>query len=129
LSAQLDSVRSWKHTLGRAGRTLPCVQDISIGAARLSAVSHRENSPTVFLEFHGVRDAPVDKDTRIRIALSVDRAADVRRTLSELVPSQIEWQSQFLDILAGHLGEAYLGEDAVEVLQRLSDFWRERHPS
>ena len=107
------------------------MQDIGIGAARLTAVSHRENSPTVFLEFRGVRDAPhtVDKDTRIRIALSVDRAADLRRRLSELMPSQVEWQSQFLDILAGHLGETYEGEDAVEVLKRLSNFWREHHPS
>jgi hypothetical protein len=107
------------------------VQDIGIGAARLTAVSHRENSATVFLEFRGVRDAAhtVDKDTRIRIALSVDRAADLRRRLSELLPSQVEWQSQFLDIVASHRGEAYLGEDAVEVLKRLSDFWREHHPS
>jgi hypothetical protein len=71
----------------------------------------------------------VDKDTRIRIALSVDRAADLRRQLSQLLPSQIEWRSQFVDILAGHLGETYQGEDAVEVLKRLSDFWREHHPS
>jgi hypothetical protein len=107
------------------------VQDIGIGAARLTAVSHRENSPTIFLEFRGVRDAPhtVEKDTRIPIALSVDRAAHLRRRLSELVPSQIEWHSQFLDILAAHRGEAYLGEDAVEVLKRLSDFCREHHPS
>jgi len=107
------------------------VQDIGIGAARLTAVSHRENSPTVFLEFRGVRDAPhtVDKNTRIRIALSVDRAAGLRRRLAELLPSQVEWQSQFLDILAAHRGEAYLGEDAVQVLKRLSDFWREHHPS
>jgi hypothetical protein len=82
------------------------VQDIGIGAARLTAVSHREHSPTVYLGFRGVRDAPhpVDKDTRIRIALSVDRAADLRRRLSELLPSQIERRPQFLDILAGHLG-------------------------
>ena len=102
-----------------------------IGAARLTAVSHRENSATVFLEFRGVRDAPhtVDKNTRIRIALSVDRAADLRRRPSELLPSQVEWQSQFLDILAAHRGEAYLGEDAVEILKRLSNFWREHHPS
>jgi hypothetical protein len=71
----------------------------------------------------------VDKDTRIRIALSVDRAADLRRRLSELQPSQIEWRSQFLDILAGHFGETYEGEDAVEMLKRLSAFWRENHPS
>jgi len=107
------------------------VHDIGIGAARLTTVSHRENSPTVFLEFRGVRDAPhiVDKDTRIRIALSVDRAADLRRRLSELLPSQIEWRSQFLDILAEHMGETYEGEDAVEMLKRLSNCWREHHPS
>ena len=107
------------------------MQDIGIGAARLTAVSHRENSTTVFLKFRGVRDAPhtVDKDTRIRIALSVERAADLRRRLSELLPSQINWQSQFLDILAAHRGETYEGEDAVEMLKRLSNFWREQHPS
>jgi len=102
------------------------VQDIGIGAARLT-VSHRENSATVCLEFRGVRDAPhtVDKNARIRMALSVGRAADLRRRLSELLLSQIGWRSQFLDILAGHLGETYEGEDAVERLKRLSDFWRE----
>ena len=107
------------------------MQDIGIGAARLTAVWHRENSATVFLEFRGVRDAPhtVDKDTRIRIALLVELAADLRRRLSDLLPSQVEWQPQFLDILAAHGGEAYLGEDAVEMLKRLGDFWREHHPS
>ena len=59
----------------------------------------------------------------------MDRAADLRRQLSELLPSQVEWQSQFLDILAEHTGETYEGEDAVEMLKRLSAFWREHHPS
>ena len=107
------------------------MQHIGIGGARLTAVSHRENSPTVFLEFRGVRDArhTADKDTRICIALSVDRAADLGRRLSELLPSQIERRSQFVDILAGHPCETYEGEDAIEMLKRLSAFWREHHPS
>jgi hypothetical protein len=42
----------------------------------------------------------VDKDTRVRIALSIDQAAVLRRRLSELLPSQLEWQPLFLDILA-----------------------------
>jgi hypothetical protein len=84
------------------------MQDIGIGAARVIAVSRSEKSPIIFLEFRGVRDAPhtVDKDTRIRIALSVDRAGDLRRRLWELLPSQIEWQSQFLHILAAHQAKA-----------------------
>jgi hypothetical protein len=55
----------------------------------VKAVTRPENSATVFLEFRGLRDAPhtVDKDTRVRIALSVDRAAELRRTLAELLPS------------------------------------------
>jgi len=65
------------------------VQDIGIGAARVTAVTRSENSPNVFLEFRGLRDAPhtVDKDTRVRIALAVDRAAELWRTLAELLPS------------------------------------------
>jgi len=41
----------------------------------------------------------------------------------------MEWPSQLLDILVAHVGETYEGEDAVEVLRRLSDFWREHCPS
>jgi len=52
-----------------------------------------------------------------------------RLRLSELLPSEIEWRSQFGDILAAHRGETYEGEDAVEMLKRLSAFWREHHPS
>jgi hypothetical protein len=113
------------------GRTLPCVQDIGVGAARLTAVSRPEQSPTVFLEFRGLRDAPhvADKDTRVRIALSMQRAVELRRELSELLPSQVEWRTQFGDILAGHMGETFEGEDAVEILKRLSAFWREHHPT
>jgi len=64
------------------------VQDIGIGAARVTAVTRAENSPTVFLEFRGLRDAPhaVDKDMGVRISLSVDRATQLRRTLAELLP-------------------------------------------
>ena len=106
------------------------MQDIGIGAARITSVTRPEGAPTVFLEFRGLRDAPhtVDKDTRVRIALTVERAADLRRKLSELLPSQIEWRSQFGDILEQHMGETFSGEDAVEMLRRLSNFWREHHP-
>jgi len=63
------------------------VQDIGIGAARVTAVSRPENSPSVFLEFRGLRDAPhtVDKETRVRIALSVKRAVELRQQLSDLL--------------------------------------------
>jgi len=59
--------------LNQVGRTLPRVQDIGIGAARVTAVTQSEKTPTVYLEFRGVRAAPhvTDKDTRVRIALSV----------------------------------------------------------
>jgi hypothetical protein len=105
------------------------VQDIGIGAARVTAERRPESSPTVFLEFRGLRDSAhtVDKDTTVRIALAADRAAGLRRQLSEILPSQLEWRSQFGDILEQHLGETYEGEDAVEMLKRLSDFWREHH--
>jgi hypothetical protein len=65
------------------------VQDIGIGAARVTAVRRSEGSPSVYLEFRGLRDAPytVDKDTRVRIALSAERAAEMRRQLSEFLPS------------------------------------------
>ena len=68
--------------------TLPCVQDIGIGAARVTAVLRPENSSTLFLEFRGLRDAPhvSDKDTRIRIALSLAQAIELQQTLAELLP-------------------------------------------
>jgi hypothetical protein len=70
-----------RTTRGQA--TYAAVVRSSAVAGRDSPVSHRENSPTFFLEFHGVRNPPhaVAKDRRMRIALSVDRAADLRRRL------------------------------------------------
>ncbi|MBV9543678.1 MAG: hypothetical protein JOY61_04815 [Chloroflexi bacterium] len=56
------------------------------------AVTRSETSATVFLDFRGVRDAPhmSDKDARIRVMLSVDHAIELRRRLSELLPSQVD---------------------------------------
>ena len=64
------------------------VLDIGICATRIVAVTRSESSSTVFMEFRGLRDAPhvTDKDTRVRIALSVERAEDLRRRLAEVLP-------------------------------------------
>ena len=110
------------------------MQDIGIGAARVTAVSRSEKAPTIFLEFRGVRDAPhtVDKDTRVRVALSLERAAVLRRRLNELVPAasdHLDWQPAVLELLAAHRGETGADEDALEVLQRLSRHWRKDHPA
>jgi hypothetical protein len=63
------------------------VQDVGIGAARVTSVSRAENSPTVYLEFRGLRDAPhtVDKDTLLRVALSLTQAAELHHRVSELL--------------------------------------------
>jgi hypothetical protein len=57
------------------GRFSTGVQDIGVGAARVVAVTRSENLPGIFLELRGIRDAPhaSDMDTRLRIALSIDR--------------------------------------------------------
>jgi hypothetical protein len=112
------------------------MQDIGISTNRPASVtrpddpSRIDGGPRVYLEFRGLRDAPhvADKDTRIMIVMPVSRGAELRRQLAAAIPSQEEWCPQFTDILAQHLGEVYQGEDAVEMLQRLSDFWRENHP-
>jgi hypothetical protein len=64
------------------------VQDIGIAGARVTAASLAGSSPTVYLEFRGLRDAPhvTDKDTRIRLVLSVDRAAELQQRLAALLP-------------------------------------------
>jgi hypothetical protein len=57
------------------------VQDIGVGATRVVAATCSEKTHRIFLELRGIRDAPhaSDKDTRLRIALSVDQAAALRR--------------------------------------------------
>jgi hypothetical protein len=64
------------------------VQDIGIAGARVSAASRTGKSPTIYLEFRGLRDAPhvADKDTRIRVALSLERAAELQQRLAALLP-------------------------------------------
>ncbi len=48
----------------RVGASLGRMQDIGVGAARVTAVSRSENTPRIFLELRGVRDTPhaSDKD-------------------------------------------------------------------
>jgi len=41
---------------------------------------------------------------------------------------KIGLQAKFLDIVEHHRGDKGSDEDAVEVLQHPSRFWRERHP-
>jgi hypothetical protein len=93
------------------------VQDIGIGAARVTAVSLPENSPTVFLEFRGLRDAPhaVDKDARVRIAMPrsiatptsrVERSSRSARSASYLAPKRL------VTFLAGQNNARRLIDDA-----------------
>jgi hypothetical protein len=64
------------------------VQDIGIAGARVTAVTLGANSRTLFLELRGLLDAPhiTDKDTRIRLALSLERAAELQERLAALRP-------------------------------------------
>lgn len=107
------------------------MQDIGIRANREVVVNRPEGSSTVWLEFRGLRDAPhvSDKDTRVRVAMPVARAAELRRQLTRVVPHDLEWQPAILDLLEQHQGEQFLGEDAYEMVKRLSEFWRQHHPA
>jgi hypothetical protein len=64
------------------------VQDTGIAGTRRTAATRTGKSSIVYLEFRGVRDAPhiVDKDTRIRLALSLERAAELQARLNALLP-------------------------------------------
>jgi hypothetical protein len=114
-------------------RTLASVQDIGVGAARVVAVTKSEKSPRIFLELRGIRDAPhtSDKDTRLRLALSLEQAAVLRGRLTEVLPPSagLEWRDEILELLDAHHAESGADEDALETLQRLSAFWRDHHPS
>ena len=94
-------------------------------------VDRPEASQRVHLEFRGTRDAPhvVDRDTRVRITMPIDRATELRRQLGEVVPEAHEiWRPEILDILAAHRGETDNAEDALAIMQRLSRYWRQNHP-
>jgi hypothetical protein len=112
--------------------TLADVQDIGVGAARVVAVTASENTDRIFLELRGIRDAghSSDRDTRLRVAMSTEQAAVLRRRLSEVLPPSqgLEWRNEILELLDVHHAESGAAEDALETLQRLSSFWREHHP-
>jgi len=50
------------------------------------------------------------------------------RQLAAALPSKLDWQAKFLDIVEHHRRDTGTDEGAVEVLQHPSRFWRERHP-
>jgi len=79
------------------------VQGIGIAAARVTAASRAGNSSVVYLEFRGLRDAPhvADKDTRIRVALSLERAADLLQRLAALLPPPEETPAFKLNRVSG----------------------------
>lgn len=66
------------------------MQDIGIGAARVTSVARAENSQTVYLEFRGLRDAPhvSDKDTLVRVVLSLAQAETLQERLAELLSAE-----------------------------------------
>ena len=109
------------------------MQDIGIGAARVIAVTRSDKTPRIFIELRGVRDAPhaADKDTRLRIAMRVDRAVELRHRLTEVLPPSEgqELRAEILELLDAHHGETGADEDALDTLRRLSGFWREQHPT
>ena len=55
-------------------------------------------------------------------------AAALLRQLAAALPSKLDWQAKFLDIVEHHRRDTGTDEGAVEVLQHPSRFWRERHP-
>ena len=61
--------------------------------------------------------------------MPIDRAVELRRQLGEVVPEAHEiWRPEILDILAAHRGDNGDPENALEIMQRLSRYWRETHP-
>lgn len=64
------------------------MQDIGIATSRVAEVSRSDGSPRIYLTFRGTRDAPhvVDKDTRLRITMPVDRALELWQELGRLLP-------------------------------------------
>lgn len=109
------------------------MQDVGVGATRVIAVTRSEKTPRIFLELRGIRDAPhaSDKDTRLRIGMTIDRAGELRRRLTQVLPPSkgLEWRDEILELLDAHHGETGADEDALDTLRRLSGFWREHHPA
>jgi hypothetical protein len=100
--------------------------------ARHGRACYAPRTPRIILELSGVRDAPhaSDKNTRLRIAMALDRAQDLRRLVHALPPSEsIEWEIGALELGDAHHVETGIDEDGLQTLQRHSPFWREHHPS
>ena len=58
------------------------VQDIDIHSGRPPLVQRPERSKTIFLTFHGIRNANVrDRETLLRLTLPIPQAANLWRLL------------------------------------------------
>jgi len=105
------------------------VQDIGIVTSRPVSVVQTASSASIVLTFRGTRDAPhvTDKDTRLRITMLNARAQELRRQLTQALPTteQLDWQPELLELLEAHRGETGADENAVDVLRRLSPHWRD----
>jgi hypothetical protein len=79
------------------------------------------------LTVRGTRDGHVsDRDTRVRIQLTVPRALELSRTLTSVLPGQVDC-AEILAVLEAHHGDVNVDEDAVAIARRLSAHWRDAH--
>src|SRR6266545_1823909 len=100
------------------------MQVITLASNRTTQVDPVGNSGSVCLTFEGTRgEHVVDRATRVRVTLPRNRAAELRRRIGELMPNELEWKPEILEILEAHRGETGADENALEVARRLSQFW------
>jgi hypothetical protein len=82
------------------------------------------------LAFESTRDENVrDRGLRIRINIPLPRARELHRQSRMVMPptERLNWQPALLGLLADHHGETGRDEDALEVVRRLSQAWRESY--
>lgn len=112
--------------------TVALVQIISMASAQSVAVTRSpREAPRLTLTFEGTRAEHVsDRGLRIGITLPLNRAIELRQAMGEVLPAarSQDWRAEILELLELHRGETGADEDALEVAQRLSRFWREQHP-
>jgi hypothetical protein len=104
------------------------MQIVTVASSKPPQVDPVGSAGSVCLTFEGTRgEHVVDRATRVRVTLPRQRAGELRQRLAELVPNPLDWQPEVLEVLDAHRGETGADEDALEVVRRLSQFWREHH--
>jgi hypothetical protein len=111
--------------------TLVCVQDIGVAVGTPPEV--RSTDSHVLLTFRGTSDRRSgDRDTRIRMSMPKRLVLELGQQLIARaggyeVASAPSWYSEILDVLQSRAGEGVKTEDAVAVVRRLSQAWRDSH--